>query len=359
MRYCPYILCLLCIILSMGDFSCFAQNDRPFTVVLDPGHGGKDYGCIGKITNEKTIVLDVAKRLGKKLNDSYDGLNIIYTRKDDRFIELNERAAIANNAGADLFISIHVNSIDKRTKGRENIHGASVYTLGLHRNDDNLAVAMRENSVIELEDDFSANYQGFDPTSSESYIIFELSQNLHLRQSIDFADCIQRELVGSAGRADKGVRQSGFLVLRATSMPAVLVELDFICNPDAEKFLASEEGKEKCSQAIADAFSEYFSRNQPLATNIAVKTNFVPADKIYYTVQILSCDSPLEPASSELKGYSDCNSYIHQNRYNYISGSFSSLNEAKKHLKKVRHDFADAFIVKMKGNSRYVSNSTE
>ena len=158
---------------------------------------------------------------------------------------------------ADLFISIHVNSIDKRSKGRHLVHGASVYTVGLHKSDANLKVAMRENAVIELEEDFSETYQGFDPNSSESYIIFELGQHRNMQQSIDFADLAQQELISTAGRADKGVRQAGFLVLWATKMPAVLVELDFICNAEAERFLASEKGRQKCAEALFNAFKTY------------------------------------------------------------------------------------------------------
>lgn len=342
---------LLCVMFAWSALS-HAQTSQ-FTVVIDPGHGGKDTGCIGKIANEKTIVLDVAKRLGRIMTERHPEVKTIFTRSDDRFIELNERAAIANRAAANLFISIHVNSVDAKTKGRENINGASVYTLGLHRNDDNLAVAMRENSVIELEDDFSENYQGFDPSSTESYIIFELSQNLHLRQSIDFADAVQRELVGSASRADKGVRQSGFLVLRATSMPAVLVELDFICNPEAERFLASDAGREKCAAAIANAFAGYYSRNRPLSSRTSYSA---PADdKIYYAIQLMSATEPIKPTDNTLASFDDVRFYIYNDRYNYITGTFISLKEAKKRLRSVQKDYPDAFVVKMKGNQRFTS----
>ena len=245
-------LCVACGCLSAGAF----------TIVIDPGHGGKDYGCVGKLTNEKTIVLDVSKRLGKILTDEHPEITQVFTRSDDRFVSLNDRARIANKANADIFVSIHVNSIDKKTRGREAVHGASVYTLGLHRSDDNLEVAMRENSVIELEQDYTETYQGFDPTSSESYILFELVQNSHLQQSIELADGIQRQLVTTGKRADKNVRQSGFLVLRATSMPAVLVELDFICNPEAERFLASEQGRQAMARSIANAVGDYYAHRQ-------------------------------------------------------------------------------------------------
>ncbi len=237
------------------------DKEKPFVLVLDPGHGGKDYGCIGRITNEKTIVLDVARRVGELVAKSCgDSVDVVFTRKDDTFISLDKRAAIANDAGADLFMSIHVNSLDLRSKGREKVHGASVYTVGLHKSEANLGVAMRENGVIELEEDYSETYQGFDPSSSESYIIFELDQNMHMAQSIDMACMVQARLVDDAGRADKGVRQAGFLVLWATRMPSVLVELDFICNPAAERFLASESGREKCAKALFGAVQEYRQR---------------------------------------------------------------------------------------------------
>ena len=177
-QICSLIVCALCIMPQL-----FGASDKPFTVVLDPGHGGKDYGCVGAITNEKTIVLDVARRVGDLIADELPQVKTVFTRKDDRFIELSERAKIANKADADLFISIHVNSVDKRSKGREKVQGASVYTLGLHRTEANLAVAMRENAVIELEPDFSTTYQGFDPNSSESYIIFELTTRVSDKQA--------------------------------------------------------------------------------------------------------------------------------------------------------------------------------
>lgn len=296
-----------------------AAAEHAYTVVIDPGHGGKDYGCIGKISNEKSTVLEVGKRVGSLIKKEHPEVKVIYTRSDDRFIALNDRASIANKAQADLFISIHVNSIDKRTKGRELVHGASVYSLGLHRSDDNLSVAMRENSVIELEPDFSEQYQGFDPNSSESYIIFELSQNRHMQQSIELADDIQRELVGTAGRADKGVRQSGFLVLRATSMPAVLVELDFICNKEAEKFLASDKGRDKCARSIANAFSTYYSKHRPRKAGDTAK---------------MAQEQP------SFKGYA-----IKLNS-DSIHGDYPSLKSAKKALKGIRKKYPDAVIIK-------------
>lgn len=351
--------------------------DKPFTVVIDPGHGGKDIGCRGRLTNEKTIVLDVARRLGKIINDEYPEVKVIYTRDDDRFIPLNDRARIANKASADLFISIHVNSVDTKTRGRDKIHGASVYTLGLHRSDDNLAVAMRENSVIELENDFTETYQGFDPNSTESYIIFELTQNMHQQNSIELADNIERELVGTAGRADKGVRQSGFLVLRATSMPAVLVELDFICNPQAEQFMHSASGKDQCARSLANAFGTYYARHRPegsrpvsrgnvtsgntAAGNATSGGNDAPAaaappqtgkGKITYSVQILTSPDPLRPEDRVFAGLTDVWYYTQDNTYKYVVGNHDSLKSAKKSLRKLKKTYPEAFIIKLRDGVR-------
>lgn len=232
--------------------------ESSFTVVLDPGHGGRDIGCRGARGKEKDIVLDVARRIDKLIKaNPKDSIKAVSTRSTDVFVPLETRARIANDADADLFVSIHVNSVSNKNRNRRSIHGASVYTVGLHKSEANLAVAMRENGVIELEEDYSTKYQGFDPASAESYIIFELDQNRHIAQSIDAASMICHNLVANAGRADKGVLQAGFLVLWATRMPAVLVELDFICNPAAEQFLTSEKGRAQCAKAIYDAIVEY------------------------------------------------------------------------------------------------------
>ncbi len=343
-----------------------AVSQKPFTLVIDPGHGGKDYGCIGAKTNEKTIVLDVAKRLGAIIAKEHPEVKTIYTRSDDRFIPLNQRASIANKANADLFISVHVNSVDKRTKGREKIHGASVYSLGLHRSDDNLAVAMRENSVIELEKDFSETYQGFDPSSSESYIIFEMSQNRHMKQSIELADDIQKELVSTAGRADKGVRQSGFLVLRATSMPSVLVELDFICNKEAENFLASTSGREKCARSLANAFTTYYNKQKPRPSIPASKTAEIktksdkqpeiqPLTKASESYALLlrtsksAIDTAADPAFAKIKK-AELRVILEDNEYKYVYGDFKTLKIARRNLRKIKKAFPDVVIIKVDNN---------
>ena len=238
---------------------CLSMAARDFVVVIDAGHGGHDSGCVGKVAKEKDITLDVACRLAKKINSSAPGLKALLTRDTDRYLTLQQRADIANKAHGDLFISIHVNSVAKENPGRSRVSGASIYTLGLSKSKNNLNVAMRENSVMELEDNYTVKYKGFDPSSTESYIIFELNQDAHMKESIRFASLAQNHLVKDAGRADKGVRQDGFWVLWATGMPAVLVELDFICNPTQENFLNSPEGREKCANALFAALREYHS----------------------------------------------------------------------------------------------------
>ena len=259
-------LILFILILS----GCLSMAAGDFIVVIDAGHGGHDSGCVGKVAKEKDITLDVATRLAKKINSSLPGVKAILTRDTDRFLTLQQRADVANKAHGDLFISIHVNSVAKESPGRANVSGASIYTLGLNKSKNNLNVAMRENSVMELEDNYTVKYSGFDPSSSESYIIFELNQDAHIKESIRFATAAQRHLVRDAGRADKGVRQDGFWVLWATGMPAVLVELDFICNPVQEKFLNSPEGREKCATALFSALKEYHSTIS--TKNVTAKT---------------------------------------------------------------------------------------
>lgn len=221
-------------------------------MVIDAGHGGKDPGAKGKLINEKDINLGIALKLGKLVKANHPDVNVIFTRSTDKFVELDERAEIANRNKADLFISIHTNSVAKGNAAK----GTETYTLGLARTDENLAVAMRENSAILLEDNYQQRYEGFDPNSSESYIIFEFIQNKHVEQSIGLASEIQKFFT-SSGRADRGVRQAGFLVLRKTSMPSVLIEVGFISNREEERFLASAEGQSKLARSISDAFDSY------------------------------------------------------------------------------------------------------
>lgn len=229
-----------------------AANKR-FILVIDPGHGGHDAGAVGKITKEKTINLNVALAFGKLVEQNCPDVKVIYTRKTDVFIPLHTRADIANRNKADLFISIHTNALPKGRISR----GLETYTLGMHRAADNLAVAKRENEVILYEKDYKQRYQGFDPNSSESYIMFEYMTDHNMAQSVELAKFVQRRTCASAGRQNKGVKQAGFLVLRETSMPSCLIELGFISTPDEERFLDSSAGVSQLGRGIYQAFVDY------------------------------------------------------------------------------------------------------
>lgn len=238
-----------------------------FTIVIDAGHGGHDSGAVDNNVKEKDINLGVAKKLAGKIKKNLPEINVVLTRDNDSYLTLQDRANKANENKGNLFISIHTNSVDKTNPNRNKVSGASVYALGLHKDQSNLQVAMRENSVIELEKNFEQKYSGFDPSKDESYIIFEMAQKKNLGQSLKFADLAQKSLVKEAGRADRGVKQAGFWVLWATSMPAVLVELDFICNPNSAVFLGSEVGQEQLAEALFKAVEKYIGKSDTNSQN--------------------------------------------------------------------------------------------
>lgn len=246
---------------AMPVMAFAADNEDKIVIVLDPGHGGKDYGAVDNGANEKSINLAVAKKVAALVEKKLKNVKVVMTRKDDTYLTLQQRADVANNADGDLFMSIHVNSVDKKNKNRRSVNGSSVYVLGLHRDQDNMKVAMRENSVIELESDYKEKYSGFDPSKDESYIIFEMAQKRNLGESIRVASEAQNELVGTAGRSNRGVRQAGFWVLWATSMPAVLVELDFICNPESVKFMTSEKGTDLLAESLYNSIKKFVERH--------------------------------------------------------------------------------------------------
>ena len=248
--------------LILSSFRTAPTNPFGLTkVVIDAGHGGHDSGCLGKNSKEKDIALGIALKLGKYIEENFPDVKVIYTRKTDQFVELFERASIANNAKADLFICIHCNSacfLDRKRKEVCNTEtsGVETWVMGLHKTEANLEVAKRENEVVLLEKDYVKKYDGFDPNSPEANIIFSLYQNAFIDQSLRMASYVQRE-VQAKGRPVRGVKQAGFLVLFKTSMPSVLIETGFLSNPDEEKFLASEYGQDKMASAIYRAFRSY------------------------------------------------------------------------------------------------------
>ena len=339
-----------------------ASAGKPFVVVIDAGHGGKDPGASGYAVKEKVINLNVALKLGKLIEKNMDDVKVVYTRSNDRFVELTERAAIANRNKADLFISIHTNALKKGSR----VRGTETYTLGLARSDENLEVAMRENSAILLEDNYLQRYEGFDPNSSESYIIFELMQNKHMEQSIRLASDIQ-DAFSASGRIDRGVRQAGFLVLRETSMPSVLVELGYISNRNEERFMSSSKGQEVLAEALYRAFANY-KRNFDLRSGYAAKPvsssagevkpverkaeASKPSGETVYKVQFLTADEPLPKNSRRLKGYKDAEYYVENGICKYTYGSTTSLEEIKRIRRSMLKDFKDAFIDSFKDGKR-------
>ena len=260
---------ILFLIMGWGSGACVASaaTKRPFVLVIDAGHGGKDAGAVGQLTKEKDINLNVALALGRLVEKNCPDVKVIYTRKTDVFVTLQGRAEIANRNKANLFISVHTNS---SPVGKAAPMGAETYTLGMHRAADNLEVAKRENSVITQENNYKQTYHNFDPRKSESYIIFEFLQDRNMQQSVDLARAIQRNYT-SSGRKNKGVHQAGFLVLRATSMPSVLTELGFISNAEEEKFLHSQEGVATLAHAIFEGFKSY--RQKHYAQDVAPTEN--------------------------------------------------------------------------------------
>lgn len=250
----PLFVFLLCFFL-LAFTPVSRQSAYPYaikTVVIDAGHGGHDPGCLGSASKEKDVALSISLKLGKYIEENCPNTKVIYTRKTDVFIPLIDRAKIANGAKADLFISIHCNwSKNKAACGTE------TFSMGLHVANANLDVARRENSVILLEENYEANYEGFDPNSPEAYIIFSLYQNVNLDHSLSIAAKVQENFEGKLNRLNRGVKQAGLLVLYKTTMPAILVETGFLSNKEEEKFMTSEKGQDSIAYSVYEAFMEY------------------------------------------------------------------------------------------------------
>ena len=345
----------------------FAQRKQAFTVVIDPGHGGKDPGAIGAISKEKDIVLSVARKLGEKIKANHSDVKVVYTRTTDKFIALDERPRIANRANAQLFISIHANALDRRKTSPQ---GVETYILGLHRSQDNLEVAKRENSVIVYEDNYEAKYQGFNPTEPESYIIFEFMSNKFLEESLNFASLTQHELINGAKRTNRSVRQAGFLVLRETGMPSVLIELGYITNREEERYMNSAHGQDALANSIHSAFvkykADYDKRNGYVATtNVSTPspraedgvvdqqtTEFDDNFPIDYKIQFLTAPKLFEANARAFKGLTPVEYYKEGSLYKYTHGSSTNEREILQLLRKVKTKFKDAFVVQFRNGQR-------
>ena len=393
-----WLILVICLMRPSTENVYAANSAKDFTVVIDAGHGGNDPGALGRRGKEKEINLDVALKLGRYIENNCKDTRVIYTRKRDIFIPLHRRAEIANNAKADLFISIHTNSLAKRTT---QISGTETYTLGLHRTKENLEVAKKENAVILIEDNYKQQYAGFNPNSSESYIIFEFMQDKNLSQSVNFASEIQKQFRQNK-RVDRGVHQAGFLVLRATSMPSVLVELGYISNPNEEAYLLSDNGTTILARSIYNAFLTYKAQskngkasvggnsasristanelveNGDIDNQSATKNRDYPANqattsrqvssqsprkqssaqrnsnqKPVFKIQILTSDRVLPAKSRLFKGLSPVNHYKEKGIYKYTYGADTDYNKIRR-LKHARTDsrFKDAFIIAFKNGKK-------
>ena len=389
---------LIWALMCMFVMTSLAANKR-FTLVIDPGHGGHDAGALGAISKEKNINLAVALRFGKYVEQNLPEVRVIYTRKTDVFIPLNERANIANRANADLFISVHTNALPAGKVAR----GFETYTLGMHRAKDNLDVAMRENSVISMEKDYQQRYQGFDPRSSESYIIFEFIQGKNMERSVELARMIQRGVCDGANRPDKGVHQAGFLVLRETSMPGCLIELGFITTPDEERLLNDDGRVDDIARSIYEAFARYKNKydrsvsvpyraknseevnlpkivpdqepapktrvvtrgkqpkreeatpEQPKRVEKKVKRAEV-ADAPVFKLQIFVGSRNLRKGDAHFKGETDYDSFQEGNLVKYTLGASTNYNEIYRLRKEKLEKFPEAFIIAFKNGQKYDVN---
>ena len=394
---------LLLALMCMLVVTAFAANKR-FTLVIDPGHGGHDAGARGAISMEKNINLTVALRFGKYVEQNMPEVRVIYTRKQDVFIPLHERANLANRANADLFISVHTNALPAGKVAR----GFETYTLGMHRAKDNLDVAMRENSVISMEKGFEQTYEGFDPKSSESYIIFEFIQGKNMERSVELARMIQRSVCDSGCRPDKGVHQAGFLVLRETSMPSCLIELGFITTPDEERLLNDNAKVDDIAKGIYEAFAKYknkydrsvsvpyraanrqestlpkivpdsykeeaenrrVKKQEPVrrtrasktddsdrkADTVASQSRNAPKDAPVFKLQIFVGNRNLRKGDAHFKGETEFDSFQEGNLVKYTLGASTNYNEIYRLRKEKMEKFPEAFIIAFKNGKKYDVN---
>jgi N-acetylmuramoyl-L-alanine amidase len=377
-------------ILFLAVAALMNAADNRFTLVIDAGHGGHDAGALGAFSKEKDINLNVALAFGRYVENNCPDVRVVYTRKSDVFVPLDTRADIANKCKADLFVSVHTNAL----KGGKIARGVETYTLGMARAAANLDVAKRENSVILVEKDYKRRYEGFNPNSSESYIMFEFMQDKYMEKSVELAKQVQSQICSTTNHADKGVHQAGFLVLRCTSMPSCLIELGFITTPDEEQYLNSQEGIDNCGRGIYQAFVNYKSKHDGRVTVpfLAEKENddiptIVPereetpeiripstqnvntenetddssivkkepeaenTDPIF-KIQLVASSRSLRPGSQQFKGLSDIDCFQEDDMFKYTYGSSVDYLEIYKLRKTLLDKFPQAFIIAFKNGDK-------
>ena len=374
-----------------------AAQKKAFTVVIDAGHGGHDPGAMGKLTQEKKLNLEVSQRLEQQIKLHHPDVKVVMTRKNDVFLTLQQRADIVNKNNADLFICIHTNAAENR-----NVTGTETFVLGVDKMQSNLDVAMRENAVMLLEDDYQTTYEGFDPNSVDSYIMFELMQDQYIDQSLNFATLVQHQFT-DIGRSDRGVRQAGFWVLHKSACPSVLIEMGFISNINEEKYLASDKGKEDITNSIYQAFEQYKSAydrkhgivkasqaeskpaeakadksaeakaakpaeakadkpaeakaNKPAEAKAdkpaeAAKPAEAKADKPVYKVQIFSTLKPVPAGDPTFRGLKNCQCTKDGKFYKYTYGEDADYQTILDIQQELKTKFKDCFIVAFLGNKQ-------
>ena len=346
----------------------FAPVPPSMVVVIDAGHGGADPGNLGTKryrTTEKEVTLDVALLLRKYISERFPDVKIVMTRDGDEFPSLKKRVAIANETQADLFISIHCDAFDN-PKAR----GSSTFVMGMHKSEESLRVAMKENASIYQEDDYETRYAGFNPDDPDTYIALALKQSVYLNQSLELGSLIQNQFSNRVGRRDRGVKQAGYYVISFTNMPSVLVELGFLTNPEEEDFLNSQNGKELMASALLRAFRTYKEKHhpgpaapepapapqpapeEPGAPVAAASNPDAPLASPTYRIQILASQDPLSTDDSRLAGVGPVVEYIRNGLYKYAVGSYDSSVEASLQKSQIQNQgFPDAFVVKFEGKT--------
>ena len=391
---------LVLIWITIGFAVALSAANKKFTLVIDAGHGGHDAGAKGTFSMEKNINLNVSLAFGRYVESNCPDVKVIYTRKKDVFIPLHTRADIANKNKADLFVSIHTNAVPRG----KTVRGMETYTLGMHRAATNLDVAKRENSVILIEKDYKQRYEGFDPNSSESYIMFEFMQDKNMAQSVELAKYVQKRACASANRQNKGVKQAGFLVLRETSMPSCLIELGFITTPDEERYLNSSDGIDRLGYGIYQAFLDYKRRYDTNVTmpyqaeqtqevsiptivpqeetaqqepqpkekkakaSVQVQTQPEPAipepvtetevvketkdSTLIFKVQIVASTTRQKFSKSKLNGQGKAECFEEGGFFKYTVGKSSDYDEIVKVRENLVGNFPEAFIIAFRGDKK-------
>ena len=342
---------------AISSFSRVIKDEKKWVIVIDAGHGGRDPGASGLISREKDVTLAIALKAGEYFQQNIRNVTVIYTMKDYSTVDLRDRPKIANKANADLFISIHANWAQSK-----NIKGTETYIMGTAKDKQNLEVAMKENEVIYLEKDYSTKYEGFDPKSSESYIMFSTTQKVFQEQSTDLASRIQTQFRERVNRNDRDVKQSGFWVLYNTKMPAVLVETGFISNPAEEKFLNSKEGQDYLASSIFRACRDYLnsidsksgiSYEQNQSPDQETDTTGAPvsrSNEVVFMVQITTTTTKTEIKPENFNGLKDITEINAQDRFKYAAGSFKDYSDAAQYRKKIEGAYPDAFVIAVKDN---------